>query len=208
MGEYTNEDLKKMQSWDLQKKIQVSMTRLLEWYKYWNGKCYVSFSGGKDSTVLADLVARVCKATGYKLILWFSDTGLEFPEVRNHAKTYGDWLKQKYDIDVETAIDYPKDKEGKRIGFRKVLEKYGYPVISKEVANKVCYAKPQNIRWQQLHGEYINPKTGELSTQYNFKKYEYLLDADFLISDMCCTIMKRSRQWNMRKRRASIRFWD
>lgn len=71
------------------------------------------------------------------------------------------------------------------------MQKYGYPVISKEVANKVHYAKPGNTRWQQLHGEYINPKTGELSTQYNFKKYEYLLDADFLISDKCCTIMKK-----------------
>lgn len=30
---YTNEDLKIMQAWDLQKKIQVSQTRILEWYK-------------------------------------------------------------------------------------------------------------------------------------------------------------------------------
>lgn len=33
---YTNEDLKIMQAWDLQKKIQVSQTRILEWYKAWN----------------------------------------------------------------------------------------------------------------------------------------------------------------------------
>lgn len=58
-----------MQAWDLQKKIQVSQTRILEWHKVWNGQVYVSFSGGKDSTVLADLAARVCKANGYKLIL-------------------------------------------------------------------------------------------------------------------------------------------
>ena len=38
-------------------KIQVSQTRILEWYKAWDGKVYVSFSGGKDSTVLADLAA-------------------------------------------------------------------------------------------------------------------------------------------------------
>lgn len=83
---YTNEDLKIMQAWGLQKKIQVTQTRILEWYKAWNGQVYVSFSGGKDSTVLADLAARVCKVNGYKLILWFSDTGLEYPEVREHPQ--------------------------------------------------------------------------------------------------------------------------
>ena len=42
---------------------------------------------------------RVCKVNRYKLILWFSDTGLEFPEVRDHVKHFGEWLKEKYDIE-------------------------------------------------------------------------------------------------------------
>lgn len=64
---YTNEKLKTMQEWDLDRKIKVSQTRLLEWYGKRNGKVYISFSGGKDSTVLADLAARVCKVCKPKI---------------------------------------------------------------------------------------------------------------------------------------------
>lgn len=70
------------------KKIQVSQTRILETYNRYNNMCYVSFSGGKDSSVLADLTARVCKVLNCKLVLWFSDTGLEFPEVKNMSKSF------------------------------------------------------------------------------------------------------------------------
>ena len=77
------------------------------------------------------------------------------------------------------------------MNFKKVIQEYGYPIISKEIANKVHGAKPGNTRWQQLHGVYTNPKTGQLSTHFNCKKYKYLLDADFKISDQCCDIMKK-----------------
>ena len=93
-NKYTNEDLRVMQGWSLDRKIQVTQTRIIEWYEKWNGKVYVSFSGGKDSTVIADLAARVCKILGYKLILWFSDTGLEYPEVRDHVKRFTEYLKE------------------------------------------------------------------------------------------------------------------
>lgn len=151
-------------------KIKKTENRIREWYEYYGGEVYIAFSGGKDSTVLLDIARRLYP----DIEAVYTDTGLEYPELREFVKSIDNvtWLR-------------PKEN------FKKVVQKYGYPVISKEVANKVHYAKPGNTRWQQLHGEYINPKTGELSTQYNFKKYEYLLDADFLISDKCCTIMKK-----------------
>ena len=74
--------LKELQTLPLERKMQITQTRLIEWYTAWDGKCYVSFSGGKDSTVLADQAAKVCKMLGYKLVLWFSDTGLEYPEIK------------------------------------------------------------------------------------------------------------------------------
>lgn len=58
-NKYTSEDLKIMQSWPLERKIQVTQTRIIEWYQKNDGKVYVSFSGGKDSTVLLDLVRRI-----------------------------------------------------------------------------------------------------------------------------------------------------
>lgn len=92
-NKHTPEDLKRLQSYDLGNKIQISIARIMEWYNRNDKKCYVSFSGGKDSTVLAWLAAQVCKLFDCKLILWFSDTGLEFPELREHVKTYLEWLK-------------------------------------------------------------------------------------------------------------------
>lgn len=86
-NKYTNEDLKTMQGWNLDRKIQVTQTRIIEWYLKWDNKCYVSFSGGKDSTVLTDLAAQVCKIQKCKLVLWFSDTGLEYPEVRGTCES-------------------------------------------------------------------------------------------------------------------------
>lgn len=196
---YTNEDLKIMQAWDLQKKIQVSQTRILEWYKAWSGQVYISFSGGKDSTVLADLAARVCKVNGYKLVLWFSDTGLEYPEIREHVKTFGSWLQDKYDIEVETIIDIPKDRRsGKRITFKDVIFTKGYPIVSKEVSkvindarNAIAKNNFNSYAIKQLNGDYINPKTGLKSQQYNKEKWKFLLDAPFKISNQCCNVMKK-----------------
>jgi len=38
MAKYTSEDLKVMQSWPLEKKIRVSLTRILEFGQTWGGK--------------------------------------------------------------------------------------------------------------------------------------------------------------------------
>ena len=42
----------------LEDKVLLSCGKIEEWYDAWDGKCYVSFSGGKDSTVLAYLAAQ------------------------------------------------------------------------------------------------------------------------------------------------------
>ena len=161
-NKHTVEDLKIMQGWSLERKIQVTQTRLLEWYQKNDNKCYVSFSGGKDSTVLADLVARICKIQNCKLTLWYSHTGLEYPEVNQHVKDFAEWLERQYGIEVNLIIDYPKDKNGKRITFRDVIEKYGYPMISKEVSRDVAVARnnpdgktaQKFIRGSEYHKKY------------------------------------------------------
>lgn len=196
---HDKERLKELQALPLDRKIQITQTRLIEWYTAWEGKCYVSFSGGKDSTVLADLAAKMCKTLGYKLILWFSDTGLEYPEIKANVNTVGDYLRTKYEIEVEVIRDYPKDKDGNRITFRRVIEKYGYPLITKEVSRDVG-------RTQNNGG--INSKTGKetysskllkgliknkngKSSIYNKTQWAYLVNAPFKISNQCCDIMKK-----------------
>ena len=55
---HTRDDLKAMQGWNLERKIQVTQTRILEWYLKFGGQVFVSFSGGVDSTVLLDIARR------------------------------------------------------------------------------------------------------------------------------------------------------
>lgn len=52
----TKEELEYRKSLPLQDKIDMSCERIEKWYDYWKGQVYVAFSGGKDSTVLLDLV--------------------------------------------------------------------------------------------------------------------------------------------------------
>lgn len=44
-------ELQQMQSLPLELKIRKSQERIKEWYEYWDGMVYISYSGGKDSTV-------------------------------------------------------------------------------------------------------------------------------------------------------------
>lgn len=181
-----------MQGWSLERKIQVTQTRILEWYQKWDGKVYVSFSGGKDSTVLADLAARVCKSYGFGLTLWFSDTGLEYPEIRKHVKYFPQYIKEKYDIETNLVMDYPKDRNGNRITFKDVIVKYGYPLISKEVSQKIYEARRTPCGVCAARFESDNAYSTKYGGRYSMQKWKWLRDSDIPISHMCCNIMKKS----------------
>lgn len=116
---YTNEMLKEMQGWDLDRKIATSLTRIIEFAKHFNNQVYVSFSGGKDSTVLLDLVRKVIP----DVTVVFSNTGLEYPEIQAFARNQG--------------AEFVRPK----MMFNEVITKYGYPIISKEVSQAIYYAR-------------------------------------------------------------------
>jgi 3'-phosphoadenosine 5'-phosphosulfate sulfotransferase (PAPS reductase)/FAD synthetase len=182
-------DLAQMQSLPLEAKERMSDLRIGQWFEHWDGNVYVSFSGGKDSTVLADLCAKYCKRYGYTLYLLFVNTGLEYPEIQKFVKTYAEWLRNTYEIEVVLDIVRPEMR------FDEVLKKYGYPVISKEVSKVVSMAKDGiEGRWKNKCLEMLN---GERTTSqgkksmFNKRKWKFLLNADFPVSNKCCDVMKK-----------------
>ena len=102
--------LKQRQSLPLEYKIILSERRIIQWFDHWEDNVYVSFSGGKDSTVLADIVARLCKRYGWKLYLLFVNTGLEYPEIQKFA------MSQPNVVTIRPQMR-----------FDEVIKKYGYP---------------------------------------------------------------------------------
>ena len=113
---YTNTDLTTMQSWSLERKIRVTQLRIMEWYEHYGGKVYVAFSGGVDSTVLLDLARRIYP----EIEAVFINSTFEFPEIVKFVKTFDNTTILKPDM-----------------SYKQVVEKYGYPVISKEQANYI-----------------------------------------------------------------------
>ena len=171
----TNTDLVQMQSAPLEVKILMTRRRIREWVReFGEDGCYVSLSGGKDSTVLLDIVRKDFP----NIPAVFINTGLEYPSVRAFAKSQ-----------ENVVTRYPKTS------FKEVLTKYGYPVISKEVSQCIWEARKADgtgkyqYRLDRLNGTHTD-KNGNLS--YNMPKYKFLLDAPFRISHKCCDITKKA----------------
>lgn len=173
----TKEQLKELQSKSLEEKIQISSARIIEWYTRWNGQVYVSFSGGKDSTVLLHLVRKIYP----DVVAVFSDTGLEYPEIRDFVKSIDnvDWVVPKR---------YDKEKkEWVRYTFNEVIQDVGYPIISKNIARAVHDVKKlgENCYAYKCFN-------GEKTAFYDYRRYYYLINSDFNISNKCCDLMKKA----------------
>ena len=177
-NKHSSYDLKQMQAVPLEQKITMTKRRIREWYDYWDGMVYVSFSGGKDSTVLKHIVDSM----HLDVPAVFVNTGLEYPEIQQFVRSIKAGKYDCFNSDIE--IIRPEMR------FDEVLKVYGYPIISKMVANKVEGAKPVNTRWLQLKGKFVNPANGRLS-QFNIPQWGFLLGAPFNISDRCCAVMKK-----------------
>lgn len=192
----TIDDLKILQALPLELKVMRTQQRVREWVQHFGvDGVYISFSGGKDSTVLLHIVRELYP----EVEAVFVNTGLEYPEIKKFLKTFDN-----------ITILRPKMR------FDEVIKKYGYPFISKEVSECVCQAKialvkygknpyevferlqllpkvgfsiPYSYRLQKLLGT-KKDKDGNKSL-FNQQKWKPLLDLDFNISNKCCNIMKK-----------------
>ena len=200
---HTAEDLKMMQSLPLSIKVRMTEERIRQWYQYWGGKVCVSFSGGKDSTVLM----HIARGLYPDIPAVFSNTGLEYPEIQRFVREYGD-------VDIVTP----------KMHFFDVVMQYGFPMISKETAESISYSrrikrgKECDFRRGQLLGQsyldllsgscvrkYENGKVvsckindikhGDVLVKSTFNKEKWLpicLNLPAMIGANCCAKIKKS----------------
>lgn len=167
-------------------KVAQATHRIEELYYQTNGSCYISFSGGKDSTILLALVKLSIEVgalpqEGIKAI--YCDTGVELQATRDFVE----WCKQGYYPNIE--IIRPKKS------FGQVLKEEGKPMKSKmkaQLLHKYKVNNSQNAFHYLMKAE--SPKTGK-----SYKKSKigdkdlHILSNDFniLASSKCCDWLKK-----------------
>lgn len=129
---------------------------------------YISFSGGKDSTVLMDIIRK----EDSRIPAVFVDTWLEYPQIRQFVK------KQENVIVLKPAM-----------GLKDIISLYGWCFPSKDVAQAIWYAR-KGKQWalNKLHGLDSAGKKSPYRQQY--MKWLPLYESDILISSFCCDQQK------------------
>lgn len=133
---------------------------------------YISYSGGKDSTVLS----HIAKELYPDILHIFANTTCEYPETIQHIQ----WEIRENGTNLITVL--PKSKDGDTWTFKKIVEYYGYPVFSKRISNAI-----------RTYQHALTPTTKQHSIDYinrNFKKYDQY--KELCISDKCCEILKKN----------------
>jgi len=158
----------------LDKKVKRSKMIIKRFYDYMDGKVYIADSGGKDSLVQRHIIRSIYP---------------DIPAVHVAVPRYPDTVKYIKTIDnLEVLV--PKHS------YEEVVKKWGYPVVSKEVSKNISRYRSSQKRGDKgmmhfrLTGEHPDGRTG-LKMRVIPKKWQYLIDAPFKISDRCCDIMKK-----------------
>lgn len=171
MNSITLADLRARQAWPLEQKIDHTVGAIdafLAYCREHGRNPYVSFSGGLNSTVLLHLARRVF---GADLKGVFCSTGNEFPEIVR-------FVRQTPNVEIIRPAMTP----------RQVMERYGFPLVSKEqarIVRQIRTTKSDKLRNYRLYGD-GERKSGVLSV-----KWRYLVAELYATSEECCDILKK-----------------
>lgn len=170
----------------LDQRISDAMHRIEDLYYSTNGKCYLSFSGGKDSTVILAII-KMCEEIytipKNSIVAVFSDTGIELGATRDFVK----WCKENWYENIE--IIKPQKT------FHWILENKGKPMKSKMKSEMLGrYQRTKNttsLSFSYLMGEGQNGK--KYAKTKIADKDLHMLHDDFEIiaSNKCCDFLKK-----------------
>lgn len=164
----TLDELRARQKWSFDQKLDHAVATV-ETFLNRVGPAFVSFSGGKDSTVLLDLCRRFI-SKDFPAV--FCNTGAEYPDV----------VKFVHSIECVTVIK-------PTLTFREVLETRGFPLVSKEQSRYIRQArhtKSEHLRQKRLGIIEPEKRLGQI-----YKCWQYLVNAPYDCSEECCEILKK-----------------
>ena len=167
----TSAELRSRMAWTLEQKIDHTIGTVESFIARTGKTPYVSFSGGKDSTVLLDICRRFV-SRNMKAV--FDNTGNEYPEIVQFVRTM-----------ENVTIITPK------LSIRQIIANNGFPLISKETARGIRQAKTtksERLRDIRLHG--TGASRGLTSGKIP-NKWQYLINEPFMVSEKCCALLKK-----------------
>ena len=138
MMTFTKSDLIKMWKRPVERQYNVAISKMLECIEETNGDVTLCFSGGKDSTLLADMYCELISMTKYRDIpvkIAFANTTNETSANLKHIASFIEYLKEKYGVNIDFQEVRPK------IPWAKFVLENGIPLISKEQAKAIRHIK-------------------------------------------------------------------
>lgn len=181
----TIEQLREMQSMSLDEKVLLTQRRIEEFYYKTRGQCYISFSGGKDSTVLMHIARDMFP----DIPAVFVNTGLEYPEIRQFALSFDNVKELRPMWGRRSRNHKPTDV----MGFMDVVSLYGYPLISKDVSRSIKDARSNknSHAYRKMTGTIsLDMRNGK--SRFDHSAYKPIIGLPVRISNMCCDVMKKS----------------
>ncbi len=144
--------------------------------KYGEDNFYISFSGGKDSTVLSALIDMALPEN--KIPRVYANTGIELNMIR-------DFVFSKANGDDRFIVIKPSAP------IKPMLEQYGYPFKSKIHAHVVALYQSFGFSKNMVNG-YLGKRPEHWHSRECPKilRYQFTDENTLKISDVCCVKMK------------------
>ena len=145
MAVFTKSELVEMWKRPVERQYNIAISKMLEAINETNGDITVCFSGGKDSSLLADMYCELISQSPFKDVpvsLAFANTTNETSAILKFVKEFNEYLTKKYGVN----IDFKEIKPPNNITWVKFILENGLPLISKAQAKAIRYIKRDMVK--------------------------------------------------------------